>query len=63
MSIAIAMNHMAEMNVLGLLAVVVKSLTEATRDKNQLQRVRRYPVASRSRLPPRTKNRQPHQSR
>ena len=33
MSIAIAKNHMAEMNMLGMLAVLDKTLTEATRDK------------------------------
>jgi DNA replication protein DnaC len=33
MSIAIAKNHMAEMKMLGMLAVLDKTLTEATRDK------------------------------
>ena len=33
MSIAIAKNHMAEMNMLGMLAVLDKTLAEATRDK------------------------------
>jgi hypothetical protein len=33
MSIAIAKNHMAEMNMLGMLAVLDQTLTEATRDK------------------------------
>src|ERR1039457_5110153 len=33
MSIAIAKNHMAEMNMLGMLAVLDRTLTEATRDK------------------------------
>jgi DNA replication protein DnaC len=33
MSIAIAKNHMAEMNMLGMLSVLDKTLTEATRDK------------------------------
>jgi DNA replication protein DnaC len=33
MSIAIAKNHMAEMNMLGMLAVLDKTLIEATRDK------------------------------
>jgi hypothetical protein len=33
MSIALAENHMAEMNMLGMLAVLHKTLTEATRDK------------------------------
>jgi len=33
MSIAIAKNHMAEMNLLGMLAVFDKTLTEASRDK------------------------------
>src|SRR6202166_3258124 len=33
MSIAIAKNHMAEMNMLGMPAVLDKTLTEATRDK------------------------------
>ena len=33
MSIAIAKNHMAEMNMLGMLAVFDKTLAEATRDK------------------------------
>jgi len=48
MSIAIAKNHMAEMNMLGMLAVLDKALTEATRDKISYNRVRRYPVAGRS---------------
>jgi hypothetical protein len=33
MSIAIAKNHMAEMNMLGMLAVLDKTLNEATRDR------------------------------
>src|ERR1700677_701255 len=33
MSIAIAKNHMAEMNMLGMLAILDKTLAEATRDK------------------------------
>ncbi len=33
MSIAIAKNHMAEMNMLGMLAVLDKTLADATRDK------------------------------
>ena len=33
MSIAIAKNHMAEMNMLGMLSVLDKTLAEATRDK------------------------------
>jgi DNA replication protein DnaC len=33
MSIAIAKNHMAEMNMLGMLAVLDKTIAEATRDK------------------------------
>jgi DNA replication protein DnaC len=33
MSIAIAKNHMAEMNMLGMLAVLDKTLAQATRDK------------------------------
>jgi DNA replication protein DnaC len=33
MSIAIAKNHMAEMNMLGMLAIFDKTLAEATRDK------------------------------
>jgi hypothetical protein len=33
MSIAIAKNHMAEMNMLGMLAALDQTLTEATRDK------------------------------
>jgi hypothetical protein len=33
MSIATAKNHMAEMNMLGMLALLSKTLAEATRDK------------------------------
>ena len=33
MSIAIAKNHMAEMNMLGMLAALDKTIADATRDK------------------------------
>ena len=41
MSIAIAKNHMAEMNMLGMLAVLDQTTRRCDSRQNQLQRVRR----------------------
>ena len=63
MSIAIAKNHMAEMNMLGMLAVLDKTLAEATRDKISYTEFADILLQAEADYRQERKTSQPHQSR